>query len=150
MNRKLLAKTSLSIHATPAEVWEALVNPEMIKEYMHGTETTTDWVLGNPITFSGEWQGKPYIDKGTILEINPERVLSYSYWSSMSATEDFEDNYAHITYHVSAYDDETTLTITQDNLEDDEAVVKAEENWMTVSHTIKRLVERNSILKGAK
>jgi len=146
MNRKLIATTSLSMHATPAEVWQALINPEIIKEYLHGTETVTDWKLGSPILFSGEWQGKPYIDKGVILDINPERVLSYSYWSSMSGTDDFEDNYAHITFHISPYDEETTLTITQDNLDDDEAVVKAEDNWMTVSHTIKRIVERSSEL----
>lgn len=146
MNRKLLATTSISIHATPAEVWQALINPAIIKEYMYGTETKTDWVLGSPITFSGEYDGKPYIDKGVILNVNPERVLSYSYWSSLSATEDFEDNYAHITYHIEGFDEETTLVITQDNLEDDEEVVKAEDNWMKVSHIIKSVVEENSVL----
>ena len=146
MNRKLLATTSISIHATPAEVWQALINPAIIKEYMYGTETTTDWVLGSPITFSGEYDGKPYIDKGVILNVNPERVLSYSYWSSLSATEDFEDNYAHITYHIEGFDEETTLVITQDNLEDDEEVIKAEDNWMKVSHIIKSVVEENSVL----
>jgi uncharacterized protein YndB with AHSA1/START domain len=147
MNRKLIATTSTSIHATPAEVWEALVNPSLIKHYLHGTEVVTDWKLGSPITFSGEWQGKPYIDKGVVLEVNSERTLSYSYWSSMSGTDDFEDNYAYITYHVSHYDHETTLTITQDNLEDDEEVVKAEDNWMSVSRIIKRLAEDSSSLK---
>ena len=146
MNRKLLATTTISIHATAAEVWQALINPEIIKQYMYGTETKTDWVLGSPITFSGEYDGKSYIDKGTILAVNPERVLSYSYWSSLSATEDFEDNYAHITYHLSPFDEETILVITQDNLEDDEEVVKAEENWMKVSHIIKSVVEENSVL----
>lgn len=144
MNRKLLATTSISIHATQAEVWEALVNPSIISHYFHGTETVSDWKLGSPITFKGEWQGKPYLDKGTILEINPERVLSYSFWSSLSGTDDFEDNYAHVTYHLSHYNENTTLIITQDNLDTDEEVVKAEDNWMNVSQTIKNLVEQNS------
>lgn len=143
MNRKEIATVTISIHAPAAKVWEALVDPDMIKEYFHGTETETDWKLGSPITFTGEWQGKPYIDKGTILDINPERVLSYSFWSSMSGTDDFEDNYAHITYHLDQYDDNTTLVITQDNLEDDKEVVKAEGNWMEVGEHIKRLVEHS-------
>lgn len=147
MNRKLLATTSISIHATPAEVWQALTTPEIIKQYLYGTDTSTNWELGSPITFSGEYDGKPYIDKGVILEIYPQRVLSYSYWSSLSGRDDFEDNYAHITYHISSFDEETTLVITQDNLEDDEEVVKAEENWMNVSKDIKRVVESNSILQ---
>ncbi len=144
MNRKLLATTSISIHATPAEVWEALVDPDMIRQYFHGTETVSDWKLGSPITFKGEWQGKPYLDKGTILEINPERELSYSFWSSLSGTDDFEDNYAHVSYHLSHYHDNTTLIITQDNLDTEEEVVKAEENWMNVGKHIKKLVEEHS------
>jgi uncharacterized protein YndB with AHSA1/START domain len=147
MNRKLIATTSLSMHATPSEVWRALVDPEIIKQYLYGTQTITNWELGSPITFVGEWNGQQYIDKGTILEINPQRVLSYSYWSPLSGTEDFEDNYAHVTFHISPYDDETTLTITQDNLEDDAEVVKAEDNWMAVSRKIKEIVESSSELR---
>ncbi|MCF2446480.1 SRPBCC domain-containing protein [Dyadobacter sp. CY345] len=71
----------------------------------------------------------------------PERVLSYSYWSSMSGTEDFEDNYAHITYHISPYDDETTVTVTQDNIEDEDKVVKMEENWMNTLVQLKKILE---------
>ena len=118
-----------------------MIDPEIVKQYMHGTEMSSDLQVGSPITFSGTWEGKPYRDKGTILEIIPERVLSYSYWSPLSATDDFEDNYAHVTYHISEYDDEATLTVTQDNLETEEAVVRVEENWMTVMKNIKRILE---------
>ncbi|REA64082.1 SRPBCC domain-containing protein [Dyadobacter luteus] len=144
MNRKLVATTSTAIHASPADIWQALVEPSMISQYLHGTHAESEWKVGSPITFTSEWQGKSYIDKGTILEINPERVLSYSYWSSMSGTDDYEDNYAHVTYHISHYDDESTLTITQDNLETDEDVVKAEENWMIVAGKIKSLTEKST------
>ncbi|CAG5069150.1 hypothetical protein DYBT9623_01886 [Dyadobacter sp. CECT 9623] len=143
MNRKLIATTSTSIYASPSKVWKALIDPEIVRKYMYGAEVYSDWQVGSPITFTGEWEGQQYVDKGTILEIIPERVLSYSYWSPLSGVEDFEDNYMHVTYHVSEYDDETTLTITQDNLDSDEAVVKAEENWMNVSKQIKHLLEED-------
>jgi uncharacterized protein YndB with AHSA1/START domain len=141
MNRELVATVSISIHASAAEVWNALVNPDIISKYLHGTKTETTWELNSPITFSGEWQGRPYIDKGTILELNPLRVLSYSYWSPLSGTEDFEDNYAHVTFHLSEFDDNTIVVITQDNLPDDDHVVKAEENWMNVGNKLKNVVE---------
>ena len=141
MNRKLIATTSTSIYSSPSSVWKALIDPEIVKQYMYGAEVSSDWQVGSPITYKGVWEGRPYEDKGTILEIIPERVLSYTYWSPLSGTDDFEDNYAHVTYHVSEYDDETTLTITQDNLETDEAVVAAEENWMKVAGNIKRILE---------
>lgn len=141
MNRKLIATTSISIFASPAEVWKSLIDPDIIKQYLYGTEAMSTYILHEPITFSGEWEGKPYVDKGVIVDIVPERVLSYTYWSPLSGTDDFEDNYAIITYHISPYDDETTLTITQDNLDDDESVIKAEENWMAVLEQLKKILE---------
>ncbi|WP_138476226.1 SRPBCC family protein [Dyadobacter bucti] len=144
MNRELIATTSISIYASPSAVWKALIDPDLVKQYMHGTIVNSAWKVGSPITFTGEWEGKPYQDKGTILEIIPERVLSFSFWSPLFGTEDFEDNYTIVTYHVSEYDDETTLTITQDNLESDEKVVAAEENWMKVGRKIKNMLEEQS------
>ncbi|MBE9462907.1 SRPBCC domain-containing protein [Dyadobacter subterraneus] len=141
MNRELIATTSISIFASPLEVWKSLIDPDIIKQYMHGTETQTTWELHTPITFRGEWEGVPYVDKGEIVEIIPERVLSYTYWSPLSGTEDFEDNYAIITYHISPYDDETTLTVTQDNIEDEDKVVAAEENWMKTLTHLKKILE---------
>jgi len=141
MNRELIATTSLSIFASPAAVWKALIDPEIVKQYMYGSEMYSDWQVGSPITFTGVWNDQPFVDKGVILEIIPQRVLSYTYWSPLSGTDDFEDNYAHITYHISEYDDETTLTITQDNLATEEAVVTAEENWMSVARNIKQILE---------
>jgi uncharacterized protein YndB with AHSA1/START domain len=143
MNRELIATTSMSIYSSPSAVWKALIDPQIVKQYMYGAEVYSDWQVGGPITYTGVWEGQPYADKGTILEIIPERVLSHTYWSPLSGTEDFEDNYAHVTYHISEYDDETTLTITQDNLSSDEAVVAAEENWMKVLREIKRILEED-------
>ena len=133
----------MSIYSSPSSVWKALIDPEIVKQYMYGTEVYSDWHVGSPITYKGVWDGRPYEDKGTILEIMPERVLSYTYWSPLSGTDDFEDNYAHVTYHISPFDDETTLTITQDNLETEEAVVAAEENWMKVIRNIKHILEED-------
>ncbi|WP_031527922.1 SRPBCC domain-containing protein [Dyadobacter crusticola] len=141
MNRKLIATTSTSIYASPSDVWKALIDPEIVKKYMNGAEIDSEWHVGSPILFTGQFEGRTYVDKGTILEIIPERVLSYSFWSPLAGVEDYEDNYAHVTYHISAYDDETTLTITQDNLDTEDAVVTAEGHWMRVSKEIKRILE---------
>jgi uncharacterized protein YndB with AHSA1/START domain len=141
MNRKLVATTTTAIYASPSDVWKALIDPDIVAKYMHGATVESDWEVGSPIIFRGVWDGRPYEDKGTILEIIPERVLSFTFWSPLFGTDDFEDNYMHVTYHISNYHDETTLTITQDNLESDEDVVKAEENWMKVGKQIKHILE---------
>ena len=102
-----------------------MVEPELVKSIFTALKCVRIFEIGSPITFEGEWQGQHYVDKGEILRITPERELSYSFWSPLSGTEDFEDNYTHVTFHLSDYHENTTLVVTLDNLDDDEAVVKA-------------------------
>ena len=54
MKENLTANASISLDATSSKVWEALTNPKRIKQYMFGTDVTSDWKEGNPITWKGE------------------------------------------------------------------------------------------------
>ena len=58
MQRGLIAKATITINAPVERVWDALVNPGIIKQYMFGTEVVSDWEEGSPIVWKGEWQGK--------------------------------------------------------------------------------------------
>src|SRR5689334_20196431 len=71
----LVAKTSISIKAEIKDVWKALTDPALIKKYFFGTDAESDWKKGSPVRFRGEWEGKPYEDKGTVLESDPPRKL---------------------------------------------------------------------------
>src|SRR2546427_6093531 len=64
MNTQLIARVSITIRASVAHVWKALVTPAAIKAYMFGTTVTSEWVVGSPIVWTGEWQGRAYEDKG--------------------------------------------------------------------------------------
>ena len=75
MERNLIAKASVTINAPSERVWDALVNPEAIKQYMFGTGVVTDWREGSPIIWQGEWQGRAYEDEGVILQFKPGRRL---------------------------------------------------------------------------
>jgi len=92
MTRGYEAVNKVTISAPRAEVWDALTNPEKVKKWMHGTEMSTDWKEGSPITWTGEWKGKPYQDKGEVLEIEPEKMLRYTHWSPMGGSEDKPEN----------------------------------------------------------
>jgi uncharacterized protein YndB with AHSA1/START domain len=69
MKNNISARIDIGIKANVSKVWEALTSPGMIKQYFFGTDTSTNWKPGTPITFEGEWQGKRYKDKGTVLDI---------------------------------------------------------------------------------
>ena len=70
------SSVSIIINASPEKIWEALTVPEKVKEYFFGTNLVTDWKVGSPILFRGEWEGKAYEDKSTVLEFNPPHSLS--------------------------------------------------------------------------
>jgi uncharacterized protein YndB with AHSA1/START domain len=115
MNNLFISKTSTSINAPVSKVWDALTKPDLIKQYLFGTEVIIDWQVGSPITYKGVWQGKSYEDKGKVLEIEPRKILVSTFWSSLSGLPDIPENYKTVRYELSATGDITSLTITQDN-----------------------------------
>ncbi len=58
MTGTFIAEKQVTINASAAAVWRALTEPELVKQYMHGTNMQTTWEIGSPITWKGEWQGK--------------------------------------------------------------------------------------------
>ena len=142
MINELLLKKSIPISAPVSKVWDALTNPEIIKQYFFGTNCVTDWKKGSPIYFRGEWEGKAYEDKGTILDIEKEKLIRYNYWSSFTGTADVPENYANISYLLSSENGTTILTITQDGFKKKEAVEHSQTNWGMIMDGLKKIVEQ--------
>ena len=143
MKSNIKAQVSINIHASISNVWEALTKTEIIKQYLFGTNTITDWKVGSPIKFKGEWEGKSYEDKGTILDIQKNKLIKYDYWSSMSGIEDKPENYVTVTYRLTEELGKTKVTITQENIPSEEMRKHSEENWNKVLGDLKNLLERN-------
>lgn len=141
IDKKLIAKASTTINAPIAEVWKALTNPALIKQYMFGTNVVTDWEEGSPIVWQGEWQGKTYEDKGTLLKIEPQRLLQYSHFSPLSGQPDVPENYHTVTIELSGKGEQTTVMLTQDNNETEEARQHSETNWQMMLESLKELLE---------
>ena len=143
MSRGFEAVKTVTIDAPKAEVWDALTRPDKVRQYMHGTEMSTDWKEGSPISWKGEWKGKAYEDKGQVLEVQPQKRLSYTHWSPMGGSEDKPENYHTVTYELAGEDGKTTLTLTQDNNPSQEEADKmAADNWGPVLDALKETVER--------
>ena len=141
MNNKYTAKATSTINASVSKVWDALTKPELIKQYLFGTEVNTDWQVGSPITYRGAWEGKPYEDKGEILQIEPERLLVSTFWSSLAGLPDVPENYKTVHYELSPKNGGTKLTITQDNNADQAEADHSAQNWNTVMDGMKKLLE---------
>ena len=112
MNETHIAKSSVTINAPRSRVWEALTQPDLIKQYLFGTEVSTDWKVGSPITYKGVWEGKAYEDKGQILQVEPEKRLVSTFWSALSGLPDRPENYQTVEYALSDEGGGTRLTLT--------------------------------------
>jgi uncharacterized protein YndB with AHSA1/START domain len=142
------AVASINIQATRKAAWNALTDPDLIREYFMGATVSTDWKVGHPITFSGEYQGNAYEDKGEILAVEPEARLSFSHWSPMTGTEDDPENYHVVDITLSDEDGGTSVTLTQSNLKggvteaDRSNRADYEKNWSSTLEGLKATVER--------
>lgn len=145
MTKGFEAIKTVTIRAPKADVWNALTNPDKVKQYMHGTEMSTDWREGSPIVWKGEWKGRSYEDKGTVLAVKPQKLLKYTHWSPMGGSDDKPENYHTVTYELAGDDGKTTLTLIQDNnASREEADRMANDNWGPVLNGLKETVEKGS------
>ena len=141
MVQKLIAEATIRIDATAEKVWKVITTPSLIKQYLLGTDVTTDWKEGSPITYNGEYNGKKYHDKGLIKKIEPEKLLQSTYWSSMGGKEDKPENYNTVTYTLAQKDGKTVVTIIQDNVLSEDEKKHATTNWNHVLDKLKEVVE---------
>jgi len=143
MKNTLIAEASISVDATPAQVWKVLTTPSLVKKYLMGTDVKSDWREGASIEYSGEYNGKKYHDKGVIKKFEPEKVFQSTYWSSMSGKVDKPENYNLVTYRISNVAGKTVVTISQDNNADEKEKEHSTENWKMVLKKLKEVVEKN-------
>jgi uncharacterized protein YndB with AHSA1/START domain len=142
MSEHLLAKVSTTIDASTSEVWKALTDPKAIKQYMFGTDVVSDWSEGSPIVWKGEFKGKPYEDKGVILEIDAQKTLQYTHFSALSGKPDKAENYHTIRIGLSDSNGATDLALTQDNNDTEQAREESEKNWGAMLDGLKKYVEK--------
>ena len=140
MDRNLKLTETISINAPGAEVWKALTDSATIEKFMWGTHASSDWKKGSPLTFEGEWEGKPYKEKGTILEIEKEKLMKYTYL--ISGIEDKPENYAIITYRLSGSNGKTDMSVTQEGAKDQESLEHSKQGWKSILGNLKKILEK--------
>jgi uncharacterized protein YndB with AHSA1/START domain len=138
-----VATAQVDIAATPDRVWAALTDPAQIKEFMMGSQVDTDWGVGSPITWKGEFQGKRYEDKGEILEFTPGRRLAMTHFSPLSGAEDKPENYHQVVFELDGHLDNTQVTLSQDGNSSDEEAAHSAQNWQMMLDGLKKVAEKH-------
>ena len=125
------------------KVWDAIIKPELVKQYFFGTELVTTWKIGSPIFFRGQYEGNTYEDKGIVLSFVAMETLSYSYWSSFSGIADIPELYQIVKFSVEEVAGGVNVTIFQSNVETQEGSENSQQNWKMVLDGLKNMVETN-------
>lgn len=142
MDKGLVAEASITVDAPVERVWQALVDPAAIKEYMFGTDAVSDWREGSQIVWKGEWQGRTYEDKGQILRLDPPRVMQYSHFSPLTGQPDAPENYHTVTIDLASEGDQTVISLRQDNNASEEEREHSQNNWSMMLESLKQLLEK--------
>ena len=142
MTENHVATSVTMIDAGPERVWDVITDPAAVKEFMFGATLQTDWRVGSPITWQGEWEGKPFQDKGRILEVEPGRKLVYTHFSPLSGQEDRPENYHTLEWTLEDQGGTTRVTLAQDNNPSEEAAAHSKGMWDKLVADVKALAER--------
>ena len=129
MQTGITGQVEINIKATISKVWDALTIPQSSNDISLAQTPQQTGSPEAPLLLRASGRGKTYKDKGEVLSNEKEKLLKYTYWSSMSGLEDKPENYAIVTYQLSGADGNVDLIVTQENIPDEKTKAHSLENW---------------------
>lgn len=132
--------TSVTIDAPASKVFEALTQPELVKQWQFGKTVQCDWQTGNAIKFIAETEGKVLEQWGTILEIRPNELLKYNLFTPAPGIEEKPENYNITSYVLTNDNNKTQIELIQ---EDNRPFGFAPATLKPILVALKKVVEGN-------
>jgi uncharacterized protein YndB with AHSA1/START domain len=108
---KQIVDIETTIAADPEKVWSALTGPNAT--VMPMTKVETDWTVGHPIVFSGEWKGQSFEDHGQVKKVSEGREVIFTHWSGNRPQ---PPDYHVVRYALSPDGNMTKVRLTQSNI----------------------------------
>lgn len=105
----------INIHAPQNIVFDALTQPELIKQWQFGRILSTDWKEGSEIKFKTETPTKTLEQWGTVLEIKTNELIKYNLFTPAPGLNDLPENYCVTSYVLTADQDQTNVQIIQED-----------------------------------
>jgi uncharacterized protein YndB with AHSA1/START domain/DNA-binding transcriptional ArsR family regulator len=134
------------IQSTPERVWHALTDADLTAEYW-GHRNVSDWQVGST------WEHRRVDDSGIadvvgkVLESTPPARLVITFDDAPDAQR--EGGPSVVTFQIEPYQDIVRLTVTHENLADQEALHAISAGWPAVLANLKSLLETGHVLPQA-
>ena len=107
--------STIVLDAPIEKIWNALTQPDLVKQWQYGSDLITDWIVGNEIRFRNEWEGQVFEQWGTVLEVIPNQKIKYSLFFPKPELEDKPENYFIMSYILSEGNQKVKLEILQED-----------------------------------
>jgi uncharacterized protein YndB with AHSA1/START domain/DNA-binding transcriptional ArsR family regulator len=133
------------IESSPERVWEALTDPGLSARYW-GHSNVSDWQPGSPWEHQ-RTDGSGVADvAGTVLESVPPRRLVMTFDSPGDLP---PSGPTKVTFDIEPFHEIIRLTVTHENLADDDALTAVSAGWPAVFANLKSLLETGHVLPRA-
>ena len=140
MASTFIVQKQIDLRATPAEVWEALTNPDLTKEYFYGCKVSSKWQVGSSITWKRKFLWMKIELTGKITQIEPQKRLQYTLKNSKSASQSLVTDV--LTYKNGI----TTLSVSDDVGQEEGAEKryrKSVKGWDKILKGLQEIVEKD-------
>ncbi len=133
------------IESSPERVWEALTDADLTAQFW-GHSNVSDWQVGS------RWEhrrpdGSGIADvTGTVLEAVPPRRLTMTFGPPGDAP---EEGPSRVSFEIEPFHEIVRLTVTHDNLADEDALKAISAGWPAVFANLKSLLETGHVLPRA-
>ncbi len=105
---EFIVRKEVRIRAGRWQVWQALTDPELTRQYFFGCRVESSWQEGSAIAFKGRIFGIwPIKMKGTVKRIEPGHILRYTLENKGGSTSTVTDT-------INEDGSQTVLTIMDD------------------------------------
>ena len=127
------------IRTTPERLWQALTDPEFIRQYWCEVKFECDWKLGSL------WRmlipdGR-VADAGQVIEIDPPKKLVLT-WRNEFVPEMHAEGYARLTYELEPEGTSVKLTLTHEmDLPESKLIEAVSSGWPHILASLKSLLE---------
>ncbi len=142
MSSGQLIKKEIHLDAPASVVWEALTNPDIVRQYLVGAKVISDWKVGSKIVYCGSFDEIDFRDEGEITIFEPDKRFQYSYWSENHGTVNVKANHVILTYSLSEASAGTLLSVSQENYQSKEIADAMNHVWDLILGKLKEVVEK--------
>jgi uncharacterized protein YndB with AHSA1/START domain len=132
------------VRTTPERLWEALTQPDLTRQYFHGTDFHSELTLGSAIEYELTEDGESRIAvRGEIIEIDPPHRLAYTF-----AFAAMDDPPTTVRYEMESVGEMVKMTVIHEGFEaENETWSATQQGWPPILSGLKTLLETGQPLR---